>query len=156
MFGKTFDLFTVFGFTIRLDVSWFIVAVLVAWSLAGAAFPQWSPGLATGTYWAMGILGALGLFASVVLHELSHATIARRFGVEMRGITLFIFGGVAEMSDEPPNPKAEFWVAIAGPIASLVIGGALPGRRRGPACRARRTRWSATWATSTWPWPCST
>ncbi len=124
MFGKTFDLFTVFGFTIRLDISWFVVAVLVAWSLAGVAFPQMSPGLPTATYWAMGVLGAVGLFASVVLHELSHATIARRFGIEMRGITLFIFGGVAEMTDEPPNPKAEFWVAIAGPIASLVIGGA--------------------------------
>ena len=123
MFGKTFDLFTVFGFTIRLDVSWFIVAVLVAWSLAGAAFPQMAPGLATGIYWTMGILGAVGLFASVVLHELSHAAIARRFGIEMKGITLFIFGGVAEMTDEPPSPKAEFWVAIAGPIASLLIGG---------------------------------
>jgi len=124
MFGKTFDLFTVFGFTVRIDTSWFIVAVLVTWSLAAVAFPQMAPGFTTTGYWVMGVLGALGLFASVVLHELSHASVARRFALEMRGITLFIFGGVAEMNDEPPNPKVEFWVAIAGPIASLVIGGA--------------------------------
>ena len=125
MFGKTFDLFSVFGFKIRLDVSWFVVAVLVAWSLAAQGFPQMVSDLSTTTYWVMGSLGALGLFASVVFHELSHATVARRYGVEMRGITLFIFGGVAEMVDEPPSPKAEFWVAIAGPIASVVLGGAL-------------------------------
>ncbi|MGD2114581.1 MAG: site-2 protease family protein [Acidobacteriota bacterium] len=122
MFGKTFDLFSVFGFKIRLDVSWFVVAVLITWSLASAAFPQMAPDLSATTYWLMGVLGALGLFASVVAHELSHASVARRYGIDMRGITLFIFGGVAEMSDEPPSPKAEFWVAIAGPIASLVLG----------------------------------
>lgn len=121
MFGKTFDLFTVFGFKIRLDVSWFVVAVLITWSLASGLFPQFSPGLSTATYWLMGAAGALLLFASVVAHELSHALVARRFDIEMKGITLFIFGGVAEMTDEPPSPKAEFWVAIAGPIASVLV-----------------------------------
>lgn len=121
MFGKTFDLFTIFGFKIRLDLSWFVVAVLITWSLASGVFPQLSPGLANTVYWTMGVAGALLLFGSVVAHELSHALIARRFGVEMKGITLFIFGGVAEMTDEPPSPKAEFWVAVAGPIASLVV-----------------------------------
>lgn len=123
MFGKTFDLFTIFGFKIRLDLSWFIVAVLITWSLAVGYFPQAYEDLSPTAYWTMGVLGALGLFASVVAHELSHATVARRFGVEMRGITLFIFGGVAEMTDEPPSPKVEFWIAVAGPIASFVIGG---------------------------------
>lgn len=124
MFGKTFDLFTIFGFKIRLDVSWFVVAVLITWSLAAGVFPQLSPGLSTTAYWIMGAAGALLLFASVVAHELSHALVARRFGIEMKGITLFIFGGVAEMSDEPPSPKAEFWVAIAGPIASVGVAAA--------------------------------
>lgn len=124
MFGKTFDLFSVFGFKIRIDLSWFIIAVLVTWSLAASVFPGFVEGLAPTAYWVMGAAGALGLFASVVAHELSHATVARRYGVEMKGITLFIFGGVAEMTDEPPNPRAEFWVAIAGPIASVVIGAA--------------------------------
>jgi Zn-dependent protease len=124
MFGKSFDLFTIFGFKIRLDLSWFVVAVLITWSLAKGAFPRLSPGLSDATYWTMGVAGALLLFGSVVAHELSHALVARRFGVEMKGITLFIFGGVAEMTDEPPSPKAEFWVAVAGPIASLVVAGA--------------------------------
>ena len=70
----------------------------------------------------MGIIGALGLFASIILHELSHSLIARRYGLPMKGITLFIFGGVAEMSDEPPNSRAEFMMAIAGPLASILIG----------------------------------
>ncbi|MFP3939205.1 MAG: M50 family metallopeptidase [Acidobacteriota bacterium] len=122
MFGKTIDLFSIFGFKIRLDFSWFIVAILITWSLAVGYFPRAYGDLTTGTYWVMGALGALGLFASVIAHELSHATVARRFGVEMRGITLFIFGGVAEMTDEPPSPKAEFWVAVAGPIMSFAVG----------------------------------
>lgn len=125
MFGKTIDLFSIFGFKIRLDLSWFVVAVLITWSLAVGYFPQAYEDLTPAAYWTMGVLGALGLFASVIAHELSHATVARRFGVEMRGITLFIFGGVAEMADEPPSPKVEFWIAVAGPIASFVVGGLL-------------------------------
>lgn len=121
MFGPRIDLFRLFGFPIRLDLSWFLVAVLVAWSLAASYFPSTYSGLETSVYWAMGIAVSLGLFASVVLHELAHAVVARRFGLEIKGITLFIFGGVAEMAGEPPSPRAEFWVAIAGPIASLAI-----------------------------------
>lgn len=127
MFGRSFDLFSIFGFKIRLDLSWFVVAVLVTWSLASGYFPSAEPDLSRATYWAMGAAGALLLFASVVVHELSHALTARRFGLEMRGITLFIFGGVAEMNDEPPSAKAEFWVAIAGPVASVLIAAALFG-----------------------------
>jgi Zn-dependent protease/CBS domain-containing protein len=70
----------------------------------------------------MGAAGALGLFASIVLHELAHSLVARGYGIRMRGITLFIFGGVAEMADEPPSPEAELLVALAGPIASMVSG----------------------------------
>lgn len=121
MFGQRIDLFRLFGFAVRLDLSWFLVAVLVAWSLAAGYFPSTYPDLASAAYWAMGIVGALGLFVSVVLHELAHALVARRFDLEIKGITLFIFGGVAEMADEPPSPRAEFMVAIAGPLASLAI-----------------------------------
>jgi len=78
----------------------------------------------------MGVAGVVGLFASIVLHELSHSLVARRYGVPMKGITLFIFGGVAEMEREPPNPKAEFLMAIAGPIASLLIAIACLGSYR--------------------------
>lgn len=122
MFGRRFDLFTVFGVTIRIDPSWFIVAVLVSWSLAGEYFPSIYPNLAVPTFWTMGIAGALGLFVSVVLHELGHALMARQYGLSIRGITLFIFGGVAEMDTEPPSAKSEFMVAVAGPAVSVLIG----------------------------------
>lgn len=121
MFGRRIQLFRLFGFQINLDPSWFVVAVLFSWYLATSIFPQSRPGFESGVYWAMGIAGVLGLFASVVLHELGHALAARRVGVRMRGITLFIFGGVAEMTDEPPRPAAEFWIAVAGPAVSLVL-----------------------------------
>ncbi len=121
MFGRRFELFQLFGFAVRVDMSWFLVAILITWSLATGYFPSTYPDLAPRVYWAMGLVGALGLFASVVLHELAHSLVARRHGVEMRGITLFLFGGVAEMTDEPPSAKVEFLVAIAGPIASVLI-----------------------------------
>jgi Zn-dependent protease/CBS domain-containing protein len=79
------------------------------------------PGLSPGNYWAMGIIGMLGLFTSVVLHELGHSIIARRLDLEIRGITLFIFGGVAEMASEPQSAKVEFLVAIGGPLVSLLL-----------------------------------
>ncbi len=122
MFGRRFDLFRIFGVTIRLDLSWFVIVALIAWSLADNFFPAAYAGLSVNTYWGMGVVGALGLFASVLVHELAHALAARRVGVSIRGITLFIFGGVAEMDEEPSSPRAEFVVAIAGPLASVAIG----------------------------------
>ena len=130
MFGRRIELFKVFGFPINLDPSWFFIAVLLTLSLAQQYFPQAHPGLPAATYWTMGVAGALGLFVSVVLHELSHAVVARRYGLRIRGITLFLFGGVAEMADEPPTPKAEFWMAIAGPVASVLLGLAFSGLAR--------------------------
>ena len=125
MFGKRFHLFTVYGFKIRLDASWFVLAVLVTWSLATSFFPVVMPNLGRAAYWMLGAGGALGLFASIVVHEVSHAVVARRNAIPMRGITLFIFGGVAEMDSEPPSAGAEFRMAVAGPIASFAIGGGL-------------------------------
>lgn len=121
MFGKGIELFKVFGLPIRVDPSWLAVAVLFSWTLASSAFPAVHPGLTRTVYWEMGIFGALGLFASVVLHEISHALVARRFGIVIRGITLFLFGGVAEMAGEPPGPRSELLVAAAGPAASFAL-----------------------------------
>lgn len=121
MFTKRFRLFQLLGFDIYIDLSWFLIAILITWSLATALFPHFYPDLTSAVYWWMGLSGALGLFASIVLHELGHSVVARQFGMKMKGITLFIFGGVAEMSDEPPSAKAEFWVAIGGPIVSVVL-----------------------------------
>ncbi len=126
-FGRAIPLFKILGFQISIDLSWFLLALLITWSLATGLFPQWHAGLSEAVYWWMGAAGALGLFISIVLHELGHAVAARRFGIEMRGITLFIFGGVAEMTREPPSAKAEFIVAIAGPIVSVALSAALVG-----------------------------
>jgi Zn-dependent protease/CBS domain-containing protein len=123
MFGRKIHLFTLFGFEVSIDFTWFLLAIFVAWSLAAGLFPLYYRGHSVGTYWAMGAAGAVGLFLSIVFHEFWHSVIARRYGLPMRGITLFIFGGVAEMEDEPPNAKTEFLMAIAGPLSSLVLGG---------------------------------
>ncbi|MEX0704267.1 MAG: site-2 protease family protein [Planctomycetales bacterium] len=129
MFTRSYELFRLFGFSVKVDPSWLVIAALVTWSLAapGGLFPHRFPGLTAGVYWTMGAFGALGLFASIVLHELSHSLVARLFDIRMQGITLFIFGGVAEMEDEPPGPRAEFWMAIVGPVASVLIGAACFG-----------------------------
>ena len=121
MFGKRFRLFKLLGFQVQIDVSWLIIAVLVTWTLAVGVFPQRFHGLTPATYWIMGAVGACGLFASIVFHEFAHSLVARQFGIEMSGITLFLFGGVAEMREEPRSPKAEFFMAIAGPLSSVVL-----------------------------------
>jgi len=114
-------LFKLLGITVSVDASWGIILFLVVWSLSKGLFPYYFPDLSIQTYWLMGVAGAMGLFISIIIHEFSHSLIARKYGLEIKGITLFIFGGVAEMKDEPNNPKTEFFMAIAGPIASLIL-----------------------------------
>lgn len=121
MFGKQVSLFKLAGFVVKLDMSWVFLALLIAWSLAQGFFPTYYEGLPKAVYWWMGLAGVLGLFFSIVLHELSHSLVARLYGIPIRGITLFIFGGVAEMEEEAVSPKAEFLMAIAGPFASIVL-----------------------------------
>jgi Zn-dependent protease len=121
MFGRSIKLFSLFGFKVSIDLSWIIIAVLVSWSLAAGFFPYMYHGLSPQTYWVMGVIGALGLFLSVIFHEFCHSLVARRLGLPMKGITLFIFGGVAEMGDEPASAKVEFWMAIAGPLSSFFL-----------------------------------
>ena len=121
MFGKKIKLFKLFGFEVGIDPSWVIIAILIAWSLSTGFFPFQYRNLSVGTYWIMGIVGALGLFLSIIVHEFSHSLVARNFGMPMKGITLFIFGGVAEMGEEPPHAKAEFFMAIVGPLSSIAL-----------------------------------
>ena len=121
MLTKRFELFTLMGFRVSLDLTWIILAVLVTWSLATGFFPRAVAGLAPATAWWLGAAGALGLFVSIILHEFAHSIVARRFDIPIRGITLFIFGGVAEMEDEPPGARGEFFMAIAGPIMSYLL-----------------------------------
>jgi len=127
MFGRKIHLFTLFGFEVGIDFTWIFLAVLVAWSLAAYLFPAYYKGYSAGVYWAMGIAGSVGLFLSIVFHEFWHSIIARHYGLPMKGITLFIFGGVSEMEDEPQNAKIEFLMAIAGPVSSVVLGGIFLG-----------------------------
>jgi len=122
VFGQRIKIFSLLGFEVRVDLSWIVLAVLVTWSLARGVFPDYFENLSERTYWFMGAAGALGLFLSIIFHELSHSLIARRFGIPMKGITLFIFGGVAEMTEEAPDAKAEFWMAIVGPASSILLG----------------------------------
>ena len=121
MFGRPIPLFKLAGFQVGVDWSWLILAVLISWTLSVGLFPYYYPDLTPGTYWAMGVIAAAGLFGSIILHELAHSLVARRYHLPIRGITLFIFGGVAQMEREPDRPGVEFRVAIAGPIASFVV-----------------------------------
>jgi Zn-dependent protease len=115
-------LFKLFGFEVRLNPSWFFLALLIAWTLAVGYFPFLYRDLSVLTYWIMGIFGAIGLFVSIVFHELCHSLVGRRYGLPITGIQLFIFGGVAEMHEEPANAKTEFLMAVAGPISSAFLG----------------------------------
>jgi Zn-dependent protease/CBS domain-containing protein len=121
MGSRQYRLFSLFGFEVKLDLSWLLLALLISWSLGAGMFPADYPGLSTRAYTWMGIAGAIGVFFSIVFHEFSHSMVARQYGMPIRGITLFIFGGVAEMEEEPPSPKSEFMMAIAGPLASFLL-----------------------------------
>ncbi len=112
---------SVMGIPIRLHFTWFLVFGLITWSLSTVYFPQAAPDLPALAYWIKGALASLLLFASVAFHELAHSFVARRYGIPIESITLFIFGGVAQMKSEPPHPRAEFWIAVAGPLSSFLL-----------------------------------
>jgi Zn-dependent protease/CBS domain-containing protein len=118
---------TILGIPISLHVSWFLVAALITWTLASGYFPIEYPGWTAGTYWLVGAVTALFFFASVLIHELGHSVLALREKVPVKGITLFIFGGVAQIGREPPTAGAEFRIAIAGPLASLGLAALFGG-----------------------------
>ena len=130
MISRRVKLFSLAGFKVQADISWVFLAGFITWSLATGFFPSYYRFLNIPTYWIMGIIGALGLFSSIIIHELSHSLVARKYGLPIEGITLFIFGGVAHMTREPPSPKAEFYMAAAGPAASLCVAGLFFGAHR--------------------------
>lgn len=111
------------GIDIFIHVSWLIIVVLLTWSLATGWFASLYPGWSTFTYWAVSLLAALLLFASVLFHELAHSLVARRRGLAVKSITLFIFGGVSNIEQEPKSPGIEFQMSFVGPLTSLLIGG---------------------------------
>ncbi|WP_037305826.1 site-2 protease family protein [Amycolatopsis orientalis] len=111
------------GVLVRAHWSVLVVLFLITDLLASGVLPQAAPGASPGWYWVTGVLTALGFLASLLLHELSHAAVARRHGVGVRRITLWMLGGAAELEGEPPTPKADLRIAAAGPVTSLLIGG---------------------------------
>lgn len=112
-----------FGIPLKLHYSWFIVFVLVVWSLAAGYFPAAYPHWNLTTSIIAGVITSLLFFASVLAHELMHSVVAQAAGIPIQSITLFIFGGVSRMTEEPKQPQVEFRMALAGPLTSLVLGG---------------------------------
>jgi Zn-dependent protease/predicted transcriptional regulator len=112
------------GIPIKLHFTLAIVFALIAWTLAFSYMPLLYPGLPQSAYWTLGILGAIVLFISVLLHELSHSLVAKRYGYNVRQIILFVFGGVSDIRDEPKEEyKKEFTIAIVGPLSSFALAG---------------------------------
>jgi Zn-dependent protease len=120
--NPSFEIARIAGIRIGLNWSWAIVFVLITWSLASAVFPAQNPGLSDGEYLGMALVAAGLFFCSILLHELGHAFQARREGMEIDGITLWLFGGVARFRGDFPSAGAEFRIAVAGPLVSLVLG----------------------------------
>ena len=114
---------TLFGIPLKIDTSWFFVAAFVAWSLGSGYFPARYPGFPSAVYWAMGAAAALLLFACVLLHELGHSLMATGHGIPVARVTLFMFGGVAEIAGDPRRPSVELKITLAGPVVSGLIAG---------------------------------
>jgi len=111
----------VFGIDINVDSSWFIIFILFTWTLASSYFPGRFPEWPVPRHWLFGAITSLLLFASVLFHELAHSLVAIRQGEKVESITLFILGGVAQISGEPKQPSREFVMALAGPVASIAL-----------------------------------
>jgi Zn-dependent protease len=120
--GSGLRLGEIAGIEIRVDWSLLVVFFLIASSLAFGLFPLWHPDWGPALIWGTALGAAVALLASVLAHELSHALAGRALGVAIRRITLFVFGGVAQMEQEPPNWRAELGMAIVGPVTSAVLG----------------------------------
>jgi Zn-dependent protease len=108
---------------VNVDYSWFLIFILLTWSLAISYYPSEFKQWPTPWYWILGAVTTIMLFISVLLHELGHSFVALRYKIPVRNITLFIFGGVAQISSEPPTAMSEFWIAVAGPIVSFLLAG---------------------------------
>ncbi len=111
----------ILGIPLGVDYSWFLAFILITWTLAVSYYPGEFDNWPVAEYWLVAAATAIMLFVSVLLHELGHSVIAIRYKIPVRRITLFVFGGVAQIGAEPPSARAEFWIALAGPAVSLVL-----------------------------------
>ncbi len=115
------------GIKIGIHYSWFIVLVVFSYLLAEGQYPNQYEGWSTTQYWVVAVATVILLFASVLVHELGHSFVAQARGIEVVGITLFIFGGVAEIAEESDEPGEEFAIAIAGPLTSIALSAVFGG-----------------------------
>ena len=120
--NDSFTLGRIAGIRVGVNWSWIVVFALIVWTLSQSIFPRMNEGLSDATYLGMAIAAALLFFVSLLMHEYGHALVARREGMEIEGITLWLFGGVARFKGMFPSAGAEFRIAIAGPVVSLVLG----------------------------------
>ena len=127
--GATVRLFKLGGIPIAVHASWLVVYALITWTLAVGYFPRALPGIDSLQAWVCGLVGALLLFVSVLLHELAHSLVATAYGLTVRSITLHVFGGVSQLEEEPETAGAELAIAAVGPATSLAIAAALWGVR---------------------------
>ncbi len=118
---QSFQIANVFGIPIEINYTWIVIFLLITWSLAVGFYPFMLPNFSERVYWASAIISTLLLFFSLLLHELAHSIVAINNGVPIKKISLFIFGGVAQMAKDPDDPVSELKISIAGPICSLVI-----------------------------------
>src|SRR5262249_13395310 len=110
-----------FGIEVRIDPSWVLIFVLLTWNLV-VVFGRWHEAWSGPEVFAVAVAATLVFYGCIIVHELAHALVARVYGAEVRSVTLFLFGGVSNLAEEPPSAQAEFLMAIAGPLASFALG----------------------------------
>jgi Zn-dependent protease len=140
------EIFKVAGIQVAIDYSWLIIFALFLWSLASGYFPAEHPGYSTGSYWVVGLVATILFFGSVLAHELCHAAMGNRLGEEVHRITLFIFGGMAELEHEPKSGIDELKIAAVGPLSSLVIAGIFWLIARGVAATPATALWESVFS----------
>ena len=143
---RAIEIFKVAGIQVAIDYSWLIIFALILWSLASGYFPAKYPGYSTGSYWLVGLVATILFFGSVLAHELCHAAMGNRLGEEVHRITLFIFGGMAELEHEPKSGLDELKIAAVGPLSSLVMAGIFWLIARGVAATPATPLWQSVFS----------
>ncbi len=140
------EIFKVAGIQVAIDYSWLFIFALILWSLAWGYFPKEYPGYSTGSYWLVGLVATILFFGSVLAHELCHAAMGNRLGEGVHRITLFIFGGMAELEHEPTSGIDELKIAAVGPLSSLVMAGIFWLIARGIGAAPAAALWKAVFS----------
>ena len=117
----TFRIGKVFGFEISIHWSWLLIFLLITWTFANSTLEEFYPDWTSARRWIVGSAVSIIFFLSILAHEMSHSIVARRYGIGVSSITLFVFGGVSNLTKEPENSRQEFWIAIVGPLASFLM-----------------------------------